>query len=357
MSDRGVVTDVDPIHTSETDRKIPARKPARSGALHEQTRGIIRPTDFHGLLGSSTSMTDIVSLIQRVARCDANVLLQGESGTGKELIARAIHATSPRGGKPFVVINCTTIVDSLMESELFGHERGAFTGAVERKAGKFEAADKGTVFLDEISELPLPLQPKMLRIIQDKTFTRVGGTRSLNTDIRIVAATNQDIRGMVRERKFREDLYYRLKVVQLWIPPLRDRPTDIPTLANHFLKLYAIRYNRPTRSISKDAMSLLLNFTWPGNVRDLEHTIERAVVMCRGGSIEAKDISFEGEFRAACNNSWNYETALAEFNKNFLSRALSMTNGNKREAARLIDISHARLYRIIKKCCLSEKSE
>ncbi|MFC2171885.1 sigma-54 interaction domain-containing protein [Acidobacteriota bacterium] len=309
----------------------------------------MKPFNFHGMVGCSKGMADVITTIKTIADADCTVLLVGESGTGKEIIARAIHDLSRRKIKPFMVINCTTIVGTLMESELFGHERGCFTGAHERKSGKFEMAHEGTAFLDEISELPLPLQPKLLRIIQEKEFTRIGGIKPKSADIRIIAATNRDIQSMVAEGAFREDLYYRLKVVQIQIPPLRKRPDDIPVLAEHFLKKYAQRYQRPARSIHRDAMSLLLSFPWPGNVRDLEHVIERAVVMCETEVIHGEDISFAEDLSMLEAGSWNYQTAIEDFHRNFLARALTVTKGSKPDAANLMGITTSHLYRLIKK--------
>lgn len=309
--------------------------------------------NFHGIVGASKATSRIVNLIAKVADCDATVLIQGESGTGKEVIARAIHQSSGRSSNPFVVINCTTIVDTLMESELFGHERGSFTGATERKAGKFEVADHGTVFLDEISELPIPLQPKLLRIIQEKEFTRVGGAKPLKTNIRLIASTNRDINNMVQEGHFRQDLYYRLKVVRIQLPPLKERPDDIPALAQHFLEKFATRYGRLTRGIEEKAMKILMSYSWPGNVRDLEHVIERAIVMSDQSMLEPADLLFDLSYQSQEQDNWNYQKALQEFNRNYLLRVLSKTRGNKREAARLIQISHAKLYRLLAKSGLS----
>ncbi|MFC2171884.1 sigma-54 interaction domain-containing protein [Acidobacteriota bacterium] len=331
-------------------RAVPAKGNGKDN--DEDTEVQIHSID--GIVWTSSAMSEVIDTIRKVADCDATVLIQGESGTGKEVVAHAIHKISQRNVNPFVVINCSTIVDTLMESDLFGHERGSFTGAIERKAGQFEVAHMGTAFLDEISELPMPLQPKLLRIIQEKEFTRVGGVKPLKTDIRIVASTNRDVASMVQDGSFRQDLYYRLRVVQILIPPLRKRTEDIPILAEHFLKKYALRYNRPAQAFDKVAMDMLKTYSWPGNVRALEHVVEQAVVMTNKEVIRGRDIVIEEPSIEQEENSWNYKRALNEFNQDFLLRALAMTGGNKRETARLLGISHAKLYRMLAKVGLKE---
>ena len=306
------------------------------------------PFNFHGIVGRSESMLNVLKTICKIADYDCSCLIEGESGTGKEIVARAIHEISSRKDKSFMIINCTTIVESLMESELFGHERGAFTGAVERKLGKFEAAHRGTVFLDEISELPLRLQAKLLRAIQEKEFTRVGSTKLLKADVRIITATNRNPRSLVRQGKFREDLFYRIKVVKILLPPLRERPEDIPVLTDHFLRLYSRRYGRKVEGMKDESLDLLLRYTWPGNVRELEHVIERAVVMCDGSKLRLEDISFENETEGD-KGTWNYDEAVREFQRQFLIRALASNNRSKRDIARMMEMSHAKLYRLMKK--------
>jgi two-component system response regulator AtoC len=302
-----------------------------------------------GVIGRSPHLMSVLDVIRRVADSNATIFLEGESGTGKEIIAKTVHNLSSRRDQPFVVIDCSTIVDTLMESELFGHERGAFTGAVERKVGKFEAANRGTIFLDEIAELPLPLQPKLLRIIQEKEFTRVGGVKPLPVDVRIVAASGRSIDQMTREGTFRQELFYRLKVVHVHLPPLRERSEDIPVLANHFMLKYAADYDKPVRTIEKSAMLMLTHYSWPGNVRNLEHVIERAVVMSSARTIAPKDIVFETHMTDINNRACNYRDALREFHRTLLLKALSMTGGNKRQAAKKIGISHAKFYRLLEK--------
>jgi Nif-specific regulatory protein len=247
---------------------------------------------YNKIVGESPAMQAAYALTRKAAATAATVLLRGESGTGKELIARAIHYNSARSDGPFVKVDCTTIPPTLMENELFGHERGAYTGADARARGKCEAAHGGTLFLDEIGELPLPLQPKLLRFLQDREFERVGGTRALTADARVVAATHRDLEAMVGRGAFREDLYYRIKVVQLRLPPLRERgPEDIRRLAEHFLDLYRRKHGKPLIRFGTAAQERLARHRWPGNIRELEHCIESAVVLCDGGEIVAEQLA------------------------------------------------------------------
>src|SRR5207253_4817365 len=232
-----------------------------------------------GIVGESPAIVKLLQMIARLAPRDTSVLILGESGTGKELVARALHRQSPRAAKPFAAINCAALTETLLESELFGHEKGAFTGAVAQKKGKLEAAEGGTVFLDEVGELAAPLQAKLLRVLQEREFERVGGTRPIKLDIRLIAATNVDLNEASRTGKFRQDLYYRLNVVSLEVPPLREHPQDIPLLAAYFIARYSEKVNRRVAGISPKARTCLLHYSWPGNVRELENAIERAVVL------------------------------------------------------------------------------
>ena len=243
------------------------------------------------MIGRSPRMRQVAELVQRVAPSDATVLILGESGTGKELIARALHAFSPRRKKPFVAINCAAIPETLLENELFGHEKGAYTGANARAIGKVEAAEGGTLFLDEIGEMPLPLQAKILRLLQEHTYDRIGGTRTRHADIRVVTATNRELREEVAARRFREDLYYRLSVVPIELPALRERPEDIPVLAQAILERLARRLERPGLRLSPEAMERLVRFRWPGNVRELENELERAAVLSRSDTIGPEALS------------------------------------------------------------------
>ena len=266
-------------------------------ALREENRelkaALGRRYEFDNIIGRSPGMQDIFATIERVAPTRATVLLAGESGVGKDLIARAIHFHSPRKDRPLVKINCTAIPENLMESELFGYEKGAFTGAQTSKPGKFEQADTGTVFLDEIGDVPAPIQVKLLRVLQEREFERLGSNVTRHIDVRVVAATNQDLRAALEQGTFREDLYYRLNVVPLNIPPLRERKQDVPFLANHFLHKLAPDTGTRVEAISEAAMQKLLAYHWPGNVRELENVIERALVMATGTELEAADIRLE----------------------------------------------------------------
>jgi len=251
--------------------------------------------NFSNMIAKDEKMHQVFSLIQKVAPTTASVLITGESGTGKELVARAIHFNSPRREEPLISLNCAGLPEHLLESELFGHERGAFTGAVALRKGRFELADGGTIFLDEIGEMPLNLQAKLLRVLQEKSFERLGGSKTLQVDVRIVAATNKELKEEVNQGAFREDLYYRLNVLNLHLPPLRERADDIPLLANHFLEKFAKRLNRPELKISSAALRYLTRQPWEGNVRELENCIERAAILCNNDSIELSDVQFDRE--------------------------------------------------------------
>ncbi|MCW8138537.1 MAG: sigma-54-dependent Fis family transcriptional regulator, partial [Planctomycetota bacterium] len=250
--------------------------------------------DWSGIVGAQGGMKRVMEDVQKVATTRSTVLIRGETGTGKELIARSIHHASPRAGKPMVKINCAAITETLLESELFGYEKGAFTGAEKRKPGRFELADGGTLFLDEIGDISAPLQTKLLRVLQEREFERVGGLETIKVDVRVVSATHRNLEQMVQEGKFREDLYFRLNVFPVNVPPLRKRQGDIPELARYFLRRHAQENGRPLlRDFSADAMSRLVSYPWPGNVRELENVIERAVILCAEGErIEANDLRF-----------------------------------------------------------------
>jgi formate hydrogenlyase transcriptional activator len=259
-------------------------------------------TGFAGILGQSPALREVLQLVELVAPSDSTVLLVGETGTGKELIAHAIHSRSRRTKQPFVKLDCAAIPNGLLESELFGHERGAFTGAVAQKIGRLEVADHGSLFLDEIGDLPLELQPKLLRVLQDKEFERLGSTRTRKVDVRIVAATNRALEEMIVERQFRLDLYYRLNVFPISIPPLRERLEDIPLLVRYFVKQYSHRMNKAVDAISSETMKAVTQYSWPGNIRELQNVIERAVVVYRRGSLSIKKSWLSGEpfqFQAA----------------------------------------------------------
>jgi len=303
----------------------------------------------HRLVGKSPAIRGVLEFIARAAGADATVLIRGETGTGKELVASAVHYASARAGKPFVQLNCAAIPENLLESELFGHEKGAFTGAVSRKRGHFEIADGGTVFLDEIGELSLGCQAKVLRLIEEKKFERVGGTESIQVDVRIVAATNKDLRKAVEEGRFREDLYWRLDVLHIEIPPLRERPEDIPLLAEYFLeKLGAVHGSRPR--LTAEAREALVRYEWPGNVRQLRNVIENAVIMSSGEVLDVHDlrlIDFTRRGERTRSEQWR-PVSLAELEKEHILRVLEFTKGNKKRAAEILGIERCTLYARLK---------
>jgi two-component system, NtrC family, response regulator HydG len=296
----------------------------------------------HGaIIGGSPAFRRMMMLVEQVASSSATVLIQGDSGTGKELVARAIHERSARASKPFVAVNCAALPETLLESELFGYERGAFTGAAGRKEGRFEMADGGTLFLDEVADLSTVTQPKILRVLQEGEFERLGGTRSLRVDVRMVAASNQDLAQMVREKRFREDLFYRLNVITVHVPPLRERREDIPMLAQHFLRLYAAKNNRRLDGLSDDALRRLEAYAWPGNVRELENVIERGVVLARGSQLDVADLPPEIAGATPLPEgvlTVRIGTPLAEVEQRLLDETLRVTKGNKTLTARLLGI-------------------
>jgi DNA-binding NtrC family response regulator len=309
------------------------------------------------IIGKSAGIVEVAQQVQKVAQAKTTVLLLGESGTGKELFARAIHNLSPRSEYPFVPINCAAIPRELLESELFGHEKGAFTGADARKIGKFELADKGTIFLDEIAEMDLSLQAKLLRAIQEGEIERVGGLKSVKIDVRIVAASNKDIEKAIEEKLFREDLFYRLNVFPVTIPPLRERKDDIPLLVEFFIQKYCKEVKSAPKNMSKDALDALINYPWKGNVRELENCIERAVILCDGETITTDHITlneklvFESTFRnlpmdGPLDETAREATRIAETQR--IIRALRETGGNKTRASELLRVSYKTLLTKIK---------
>jgi len=323
-------------------------------ALREENRQLKeelgRKYEYDNIIGRSPGMQEIFATIERVAPTRATVLLAGESGVGKDLIARAIHFHSPRRDRPLVKINCTAIPENLMESELFGYEKGAFTGAQTSKPGKFEQADTGTVFLDEIGDVPAGIQVKLLRILQEREFERLGSNVTRHIDVRVVAATNQDLRAALEQGTFREDLYYRLNVVPINIPPLRERKQDIPFLANHFLHKLAPDTSYQVESITDAAMEKLMAYHWPGNVRELENVIERSLVMCTGTQLDEKDIKLESAPRPRAHSDSRFlpeGMTLDEYEQELIREALRRADGNKSQAARLLGLTRNALrYRL-----------
>lgn len=307
--------------------------------------------EFDNLVGRSPAMREIFATVNRVAPTRATVLLAGESGVGKDMIARAIHQHSPRATRPFVKINCTAIPENLMESELFGYEKGAFTGANTTKLGKFEQADTGTVFLDEIGDVPPAIQVKLLRILQEREFERLGSNKVKHIDVRVLAATNVDLRAALEQGTFREDLYYRLNVLPIDIPPLRERKEDIPFLAEHFVRKFSKDVDGRIDSISESAIQKLLQYHWPGNVRELENVIERSMVLSQGPVLDPEDIKMDNAPRraqAAIDAQFLPEgMTLDQFEQSIIREALNRANGNKSQAARLLGLTRNALrYRL-----------
>jgi DNA-binding NtrC family response regulator len=309
---------------------------------------------FQNIVGRSKKMQEVLALVERVAPTNSTVLIGGESGVGKDLIARAIHQNSRRASGPFIKINSTAIPETLFESELFGFERGAFTGALASKPGKFELADKGTLFLDEIGDVPAAIQVKLLRVLQEREFERLGGTKTLKVDIRMIAATNRDLRAALEEGTFREDLYYRLNVVPIDIPPLREHKEDIPDLVNHFLARFAADSDKEIEGITPAALDALMEYHWPGNIRQLENSVERAVALSSGRMIDEKDIHLDTRQNkpavVASSSTMQFlpeGMTLEQWEDNMIREALRRANGNKSQAARLLGLSRNALrYRL-----------
>jgi two-component system, NtrC family, response regulator HydG len=299
---------------------------------------------FDEIVGRSAPIKEVLDLIRSVAETDSTVLVRGESGTGKELVARAIHAHSRRRYMPIVIVNCGALPDGVVESELFGHERGAFTGAQYQRKGKFELADGGSIFLDEIGDVSAKTQMVLLRVLDERKITRVGGNRTIPVDFRMIAATNRDLEAMVAEGIFREDLYYRLNVVTVRMPSLRERKEDIPLLAEHFLERFVRAMSRPPLIFAPEAMDLLVRHDWPGNVRELQNAVERAVVICRGGRIEPSDLPF-----AAAPPAGPGGRTLADAERGHVEAVLRETNWNISQAARALDIDRVTLYNKIRR--------
>jgi DNA-binding NtrC family response regulator len=342
------------------EMKLIVRKELDVHRLREENRSLREALgqryEFKNIVAQSPKMQQVLATVARVAPTSSTVLLGGESGVGKDLVARAIHEHSRRASGPFVKINSTAIPENLLESELFGYEKGAFTGAVGSKPGKFELADKGTLFLDEIGDVPPATQVKLLRVLQEREFERLGGTRTVKVDVRLVAATNRDLRAALEQGAFREDLYYRLNVVPINIPALRDHKEDVPALVDHFIKQQAHEAGKTITGISPEAMRILVNFHWPGNVRELRNIIERAIALSPGGRIEAADIQLDiGPPRPGATPSGSgipfppEGVSLDEFEDEIIREALRRAAGNKSQAARLLGLSRNALrYRLSK---------
>ncbi|GAA0540624.1 two-component system NtrC family response regulator [Rhizomicrobium palustre] len=326
--------------------KLIVQRAERMFELEEENRTLRAYADkrMPGFVYGSSQMQQVAQTIERVARTDASVLVLGESGTGKELIARALHESSPRANAKLVAINCASIPENLLESELFGHERGAFTGAVKQTLGKFEIADKGTLFLDEIGDMPLALQAKLLRFLQSKQLERVGGRQTLSVNVRVISATNQPLTALVKEGRFREDLYYRLNEIRIDLPALRDRDGDAIILAQHFRGLYAREHGRNLKGFTKDALMALQAHKWPGNVRELENRVKRAVIMTDGPLITAEDLELVADGKP---RNLNLRDHMRELEGALLREALAVSDGNVSKAAKLMGISRPQVYNLL----------
>ena len=312
---------------------------------------LVRKESPFEFVGTSRQLTDILTLIRKVAPTDSPVLIQGESGTGKELVANTVWHFSKRKDRPFIALNCASLSESLIESEIFGHEKGAFTSAYQLKHGLVEVADTGTLFLDEIGEMPAGLQAKLLRFLDSGEFRRVGGNKALRVDVRLITATNKDLPEMIKAGTFREDLFYRLNVINVTIPPLRERKEDLPELARYFLNRYTKKLSKVVKDFTAEALELLGGYHWPGNVRELENVIERAVILCESDSIGAEDLSIPHEATVAALGT---NPSLEEMEKNYILRVLKESNGNQSKASQLLGIDRKTLYLKLKKYGISQ---
>jgi len=312
---------------------------------------VVSLENVEDLIGNSEAMKDMLREVESVAQTNSSVIITGESGTGKELVARAIHANSPRKFFPFVSVHCGALTESLLESELFGHEKGAFTGAMYNRKGRFEMADSGSIFLDEIATISTKMQVELLRVLESKTFMRVGGTKEISSDFRVICATNKDLKSMVEKGTFREDLYYRLNVVNIHIPPLRDRKEDIPLLVDYFIKKYCTSMNKPPASIDPTALKRLQEFSYPGNIRELENMIERAIVVGDGKKIGLKDLPLD---KTIVNSSTE---SLDDFEKAFVLQILNKYSWNISRTAKALKVDRVTLYHKIKKYDLKPENQ
>ena len=342
-----------PVEFDELLIKIKRLFESRSLLLENSIlrKEIQRNFDFENIVGKSPAMKKVYYMVQTVAQTDSTVLVTGKSGTGKELVARALHFHSKRKHKPFIAVNCGAITENLIESELFGHKKGAFTGAISDKEGYMKAAEGGTLFLDEISELPLQLQVKFLRALQEKEYTPVGTTISLPVNVRFIASTNRDLREEIKAEKFREDLYYRLNVVEINLPPLQERQEDIPLLADHFLNKYRTEMNKSIKGIDSQAMRALITHKWKGEVRELENVIERAVIFCQDEFITSKDLpsNFHAQLEVpALLNTGSLEDAVRNFEKDLILRTLESNGYSKEKTAENLQVGLSTLYRKLK---------
>ena len=342
-----LVKPFDPVELSLLMQKIVAQQ------LLVQEKMLLRKAlkreyRFRDFISKNPSVQSVFELARVAARSHSTILILGESGTGKELLARAIHAESPRSSGPFVPVSCAALTETLLEAELFGHERGAFTGAVSRNKGKFELAHGGTLFLDEIGDISPKLQLDLLRVLEEMHFFRLGGTEPIKVDVRVIAATNRDLQRAVAEGNFREDLYYRLNVIPITLPPLRERREDIPVLVEHFLERLSIETGRKVEGVSRETMDLLMSHSWPGNVRELRNVLERGVVVTSGNILQATDLGLTPS-RVEERNGGDGGGSLEDIERRHIAEVLQRTGGNVSQAARILDVDRATLYSKIKK--------
>jgi DNA-binding NtrC family response regulator len=330
------------------DRIIKVKNLQRQNILLKKK--LTRQYSFHDIISKNPKMHDIFQLVRDIASLKSTVLIQGESGTGKELIARAIHYSGDRANKPFISVSCAALAETLLESELFGYEKGAFTGAASQKKGKFELSNGGTIFLDEIGDISPKLQMDLLRVIQEKKFYRVGGSAEIQVDVRVIAATNRDLVRAVKEGDFREELFYRLNVINIQLPPLRNRREDIPLLARHFMEQLSHELGKEIHDITENAMRVLIDYNWPGNVRELENTIERAIVTCKTNVLSEDDFTFLSKVTER-GEDWNVPTSesLQNVEKRVIEATLRRFDGNIKETASVLGIDRSTLYEKIKK--------
>ncbi len=340
-----------PLHLEELLHKI--RRICERHRLYAENRELRAELEsrhrIEGIIGDSGQMLEVISLVRRVAASEATALIRGESGTGKELIAKAIHYAGPRAAKSLIRVNCAALPEALLESELFGHEKGAFTGAVATRKGRFELADGGTLFLDEIGDLPLHLQAKLLRVLQEREFERVGSNQTLKVNVRMLSATHRDLEALIKSGRFREDLYYRLNVVTIVLPPLRERRQDIPALMDHFLKHFAAKNGKTIRGFTHDARQVLLRYDYPGNVRELENLIERAVVLTRNDVIGPGDLPLTLEEAEEKSDKENLTAAVEGLERKMIKEALTRAGGIQTRAADLLGITERALRYKLKK--------
>jgi DNA-binding NtrC family response regulator len=310
---------------------------------------LARQYSFHDIVSKNSRMQAVMQLASEIANLRSTVLIQGESGTGKEMIARAIHYSGDRAGKPFIAVSCAALAETLLESELFGHEKGAFTGANQQKSGKFELADSGTIFLDEIGDISPKLQVDLLRVLQERCFYRVGGSEEVRVDARVIAATHVNLQQAVADGRFRDDLFYRLNVIEIRIPPLRERREDVPLLARHFLERLTHELGKEVESFSEEALRLLMDYNWPGNVRELENAVERAMVTCRGRVLTEDDFAFLAHNGVVKPWAIPAGITLQEMEKQVIAATLQRTSGNIKEAAAILGIDRSTMYEKIKR--------